>query len=130
MNEDQLDLIVNNSDWNEEKRQWTIPNFVYRERFVSLPKLQSGKELSEEKEKKEVIFRNSRKEIYDKREESFKMNQIVRDARQSNDYPNNINMPPKSNSAYNRAQLTPIKNDSIEKIKTMNMFVDERKRKV
>lgn len=30
MSQDQLDVIVNNSDWNEEKREWTVPNFVYK----------------------------------------------------------------------------------------------------
>lgn len=30
MGQDQLDLIINNSDWNEEKREWKIPNFVYK----------------------------------------------------------------------------------------------------
>ena len=30
MSQDQLDMIVNNSDWNEEKREWTIPSFVYK----------------------------------------------------------------------------------------------------
>ena len=38
MSQDQLDLIINNSDWNEEKREWTVPNFVYKERMVNLPK--------------------------------------------------------------------------------------------
>ena len=30
MSQDQLDMIINNSDWNEDKREWTIPNFVYK----------------------------------------------------------------------------------------------------
>ena len=42
MNQDQLDMIVNNSEWNEEKREWNVPNFSYKERFVQLPKLGRG----------------------------------------------------------------------------------------
>lgn len=30
MSNDQLDMIINNSDWNEEKREWTVPNFTYK----------------------------------------------------------------------------------------------------
>lgn len=41
MNQDQLDTIINNSDWNEEKREWIVPNFVYKERMIALPKLHS-----------------------------------------------------------------------------------------
>lgn len=40
MSNDQLDMIINNSDWNEEKREWTVPNFTYKEKYVGLPKLQ------------------------------------------------------------------------------------------
>ncbi len=46
MSQDQLDVIVNNSDWNEEKREWTIPNFVYKERMIALPKL-NGRDMQE-----------------------------------------------------------------------------------
>ena len=51
MNQDQLDIIVNNSDWDEEKREWAIPNFVYKERLVNLPKIQYGssRDFNEEK---------------------------------------------------------------------------------
>lgn len=59
MSQDQLDMIINNSDWNQEKREWTIPNFVYKEKMVNLPKVQHGRDSNEEKDKKEVIFRNS-----------------------------------------------------------------------
>ena len=39
MNQDQIDHIVNNSEWNEEKEEWNIPNFTYREKNMGLPKL-------------------------------------------------------------------------------------------
>ena len=41
-----------------------------------------------------------------------------------------MNLPPRTNNSFNKAQLTPIKNDSIEKMKSMNAFTDDRKRKV
>ena len=61
MNQEQLDHIVLNSEWNEERQDWLVPNFNYREKNTGLPKL-SGKmtrnESTElEKEKKEVIFK-------------------------------------------------------------------------
>jgi len=30
MNQDQIDYIVNNSEWNEEKKDWTVPYFTYK----------------------------------------------------------------------------------------------------
>lgn len=47
MSRDQLDMIVNNSEWDEEKREWRVPMFTYRERNVNLPKLLS-KEMSKD----------------------------------------------------------------------------------
>ena len=41
MNSEQIDMIVNNSEWDEEKREWKVPFFTYREKNVNLPKLQS-----------------------------------------------------------------------------------------
>lgn len=48
MSQDQLDLIINNSDWNEEKREWIVPNFSYREKMVNFPKV-PNREVNEEK---------------------------------------------------------------------------------
>ena len=39
MSQDQLDIIINNSEWNEERREWIVPSFTYKEKFVQLPKL-------------------------------------------------------------------------------------------
>lgn len=85
MSQDQLDMIINNSDWNEEKREWTIPNFVYKEKMVNLPKLQKqiSRDSNEEKEKKEVIFRNSQRTTASKKEDSFRVNHIVKGAREN-----------------------------------------------
>ena len=47
MTSDQIDMIVNNSEWDEEKREWKVPYFTYREKNVNLPKLQS-KEIAKE----------------------------------------------------------------------------------
>lgn len=56
MGSDQLDMIVNNSEWDEEKREWKVPAFTYRENNVNFPKLMSkdmSKNLIEtEKDKK------------------------------------------------------------------------------
>ena len=39
MSQDQLDYIVMNSEWNEEKGEWYVPNFSYKEKNQGLPKL-------------------------------------------------------------------------------------------
>ena len=115
MSQDQLDLIINNSDWNEEKREWTVPNFVYKERMVNLPKLQSGRDTNDDKDKKEVIFRNSYRNAAGKKEkeDSFRINHIVRGARENHDAVSTPVIPARSNSNFNRAQLTPLKNDAV-----------------
>lgn len=69
MSQEQLDYIVLNSQWNEEKKEWTVPSFTYKEKNMGLPKLSSKavrKDSEEyyEKEKKEVVFKQtSSKEI-------------------------------------------------------------------
>lgn len=63
MSPEQLDYIVMNSEWNEEKKEWHVPYFTYKEKNVGLPKLGNTlqrRESSEmEKEKKEVIFKTN-----------------------------------------------------------------------
>lgn len=39
MNQEQIDYIVLNSDWNEEKKEWYVPYFTYKEKIMGLPKL-------------------------------------------------------------------------------------------
>jgi len=39
MNQEQIDYIVLNSDWNEEKKEWYVPYFTYKEKSMGLPKL-------------------------------------------------------------------------------------------
>lgn len=39
MSQEQLDYIVNNSEWSEEKREWNVPNFSYKQKNMGLPKL-------------------------------------------------------------------------------------------
>lgn len=39
MTPDQIDHIVNNSEWNEEKKEWYVPYFTYKEKNLGLPKL-------------------------------------------------------------------------------------------
>ena len=39
MSQEQLDYIVMNSEWNEEKQEWYVPYFTYKEKNAGLPKL-------------------------------------------------------------------------------------------
>ena len=49
MNNDQLETIINNSEWDEERREWVVPHFTYRERMVNFPKLHGmSKEMIEQ----------------------------------------------------------------------------------
>lgn len=41
MTQEQIDHIVNNSDWNEEKGEWNVPYFAYKDKNMGLPKLSS-----------------------------------------------------------------------------------------
>ena len=42
MNQEQIDFIVLNSEWNEEKKEWYVPYFTYKEKNMGLPKLSNG----------------------------------------------------------------------------------------
>lgn len=62
MSQDQIDYIVNNSEWNEEKQEWNVPYFTYKEKNMGLPKLgytaMNKKESTElERDKKEIVFK-------------------------------------------------------------------------
>ena len=57
------------------------------------------------------------------------MNHIVRGARDNSDF-STPNSATRSNNMVNRAQLTPLKNDSHERIKHMNSFNEDRNRKL
>lgn len=49
MSPDQLEHIINNSSWNDEKREWVVPPFTYRERMVNFPKVHGmNKQMIEE----------------------------------------------------------------------------------
>ena len=49
MNSDQLENIMNNSEWDEERREWNVPHFTYRERMINFPKLHGmSKEMIEQ----------------------------------------------------------------------------------
>ena len=41
MTQEQLDYVVLNSEWNEDREEWNVPYFTYREKAVGLPKLAS-----------------------------------------------------------------------------------------
>ena len=42
MSQDQIDHIVNHSEWNEDNKEWTVPSFTYKEKNAGLPKLNSN----------------------------------------------------------------------------------------
>lgn len=102
---------------------------------MGLPKLGSNmlkKESSEiEREKKEVIFKaSSSRDMEKSSKESFKVNHILKNARES-DSPYNHPYPPsmKSITIANRGQLTPLKSDQREKAKqelTFEQMADRR----
>lgn len=59
MTTEQINQISDLSEWNEEKREFVVPAFTYREKNISFPKLtsQQNKDLLEnERQKKEVYF--------------------------------------------------------------------------
>ena len=40
---------MNNSEWDEERREWNVPHFTYRERMINFPKLHGmSKEMIEQ----------------------------------------------------------------------------------
>lgn len=39
MSHDQIEYIVNNSEWNEERKEWNVPHFTYKQKNMGLPKL-------------------------------------------------------------------------------------------
>lgn len=113
MSNEQLDIIVNSSEWDEEKRDWKVPAFTYKEKKVNLPKL--SKEMTRdfvdsEKEKKELYFRDSKRDADRKvsSEQGFKLNNIVRNAREAHEV-STANSSKTTNVAI-RTQLTPLKN--------------------
>lgn len=89
-----------------------------------------SKELIEsQKDKKEILFRNSRREEQRRKtheEDAFKLNNIVKNARETSDTPSSNSI--RSNSVVNRAQLTPLKNQSYQKARGNFNFVEDKKR--
>jgi len=137
MSSDQIDMIINNSEWDEEKREWKVPYFTYREKNVNLPKLMSKEMTREmvetEKEKKELFFRNSKRdnETSNKRgspDDGFKLNNIVENARRVNEYESN-NTGSRTTNVINRAHLTPLKNESYEKARGNLMMADDKRKR-
>ncbi len=47
MSPEQVNQISDLSEWNEEKREYVVPSFTYREKNISFPKLsaQQNKDL-------------------------------------------------------------------------------------
>lgn len=97
--------------------------------MIALPKLQSNRDLQEEKDKKEVIFKSSQRLSYDK-EENFRIHHIVRNARENCEVGTPSTIPSRSNGMQARAQLTPLRNDFEKSAQLVsNNAMDDRKRK-
>jgi hypothetical protein len=116
MTKDQIDYIVNNSDWSEEKSEWNIPHFAYKDKNMGLPKLSSTgmsrkDSIDFDKEKKEVVLKNIQKDLTDreKNNDGFKVNLILKNAREGSEMMSNSSIKVMGN--VNRAQLTPLKVD-------------------
>ena len=118
MNNDQLETIMKNADWDEEKREWVVPHFTYRERMVNFPKLggMSKEMIEQERDKKEIVFRDSRRDdpkrsSYD----GYKMNGIIKHAREGE----MVSVPSGQyfKGASKTGQLTPLKNENYERAK-------------
>jgi hypothetical protein len=122
MTSDQIDHIVNNSEWNEERKEWHVPYFTFKEKNMGLPKLgntgMSRKEAAEsEREKKEVVFKATSQRDVDRlaaneTDKGFRVNNILKNAREGSDPPISNLQSMKSVTIVNRAQLTPLKTDT------------------
>jgi hypothetical protein len=92
--------------------------------MIAFPKLHFGKILSEEKEKKEVIFRNYPRAFTDKpqEEQPYKVNNVVRNARENYtiEVPSPSDIPARINAISIRTQLLPINKESQESIKQIS----------
>ncbi len=109
-------MITNNAEWSEERREWSIPHFTYRERLVNFPKLHgmSKDMIEQERDRKEIVFRDTRdrKDSFDKRSshDNYKMNNIIRGAREGSEM---HSVPSghyfKNGVAGKTGQLTPLK---------------------
>ena len=90
MGQDQIDHVINHSEWNEETKEWKIPYFTYKEKNMGLPKLQANttsnflprESIEVEKDKKEITFKASIKnEEKSSSSTGFKVNNILKNAR-------------------------------------------------
>ena len=117
---EQIDHIVNNSEWSEERKEWTVPYFTYKEKNMGLPKLgntgMSRKEtVDTDKEKKEIVFKATSQRDVERtsvNEPGFRVNNILKNAREGSEPPSGNMQSMKSVTIVNRAQLTPLKNDT------------------
>lgn len=106
---------MNNSEWDEERREWNVPHFTYRERMINFPKLHgmSKEMIEQERDRKQIVFRDSRRDKDSEKRSSYdgyKMNNIIRNARQSEMHSVPSGQYFKNGMAAGKtAQLTPLK---------------------
>lgn len=95
---------------------------------MGLPKLNSTgmskKEAVDLENKKEIIFKNTQKEPTDreKTNDGFKVNHILKNAREGSETMIHNNQINKVMSNVNRAQLTPLKVDAYDRAKGDMVF--------
>ena len=125
MTQEHIDYVVNHSDWSEDKKEWTVPSFTYKDKNMGLPKLNSTgmskKDSLDEKEKKEIVFKNTHKESTERDKnpnDGFRVNLIVKNAREVGESAMVSNHSIKIIGNVNRAQLTPLKADSYERVRS------------
>lgn len=134
MTPDQIDHIVNNSEWNEEKKEWHVPYFTYKEKNMGLPKLANTgmgrRDEPSDRDKKEIVFKATSQRDVDKlsSDPGFRVNNILKNAREGEPTGNLQSM--KSVTIVNHTQLTPLKNDTYEKARGPMQFeaVGDRKK--
>ena len=61
MSQEQIEYIVLNSEWSEERKEWNVPCFTYKEKNMGFPKLAKRESIEADKEKKEVVFKSASK---------------------------------------------------------------------
>lgn len=61
-----MNQIMDMCEWSEERRDFIVPSFTYRDRNLGFPKLsaqQTKDLLDSERQKKEIVFRDARFEF-------------------------------------------------------------------
>ena len=135
LTQDQIQQIIQQSEFNDETREWAIAPFYYRDRNINFPKLGNVKnaELIEfEKEKKELIFRElTRKEEMHKAKASYRISDVVKGAREHEFDISNHNVShgassQKKTKNHGQSMSTQIKNTHLQTLTPLRAETDPR----